>query len=85
MLSGAKILRKAHSVTDTRVPINTLLMVISIKLSTVHVDRNKAPEKKEADPVGSNCSNNGVEWILVEYDYFKRCWPARPAPAGFFQ
>merc|ERR1712086_413368 len=27
---------------------------------------------------------NGVEWILVEYDYFKRCWPARPAPAGFF-
>ena len=22
---------------------------------------------------------NGVEWILVEYDYFKTCWPARPA------
>merc|ERR1712153_247633 len=27
---------------------------------------------------------NGEEWILVEYDYCKRCWPARPAPAGFF-
>ena len=28
---------------------------------------------------------DGMEWILMEYDYFKRCWPARPAPAGFFQ
>ena len=27
---------------------------------------------------------NGVEWILVEYDYFKRCWPARPAPGCYF-
>merc|ERR1712086_570254 len=22
--------------------------------------------------------------LLAGYDYFKRCWPARPAPAGFF-
>ena len=27
---------------------------------------------------------NGVEWILVEYDYFKTCWPARPANVCFF-
>ena len=27
---------------------------------------------------------NGVEWILVEYDYFKTCWPARPASRRFF-
>ena len=27
---------------------------------------------------------NGVEWILVEYDSFQTCWPARPAKVCVF-
>ena len=38
MLSGPKMLRNAHSATDARIPINTLLVIVSIKLSTMDVD-----------------------------------------------
>ena len=43
--------RYAHSAADTKVPIHTLLVVISIELDTKHVDVHEASENKETKPV----------------------------------
>ena len=48
VLSGPKVLRQARSATDAGIPIHTLLVVVSIKLSTVHVDGSKPPQLKGA-------------------------------------
>ena len=54
-----------------------LIIILGIRIflaelspSKVHFTENKQPSA-------------GREWILVEYDYFKRCWPAWPASRRF--
>ena len=52
MLGSPKVLREAHGATNVTLLINTLVqllvMLVSIKLGTVHVDGGHPPKQEEA-------------------------------------